>query len=373
MRVVSWCSIAFRLHKLQSRSIDLLTVLFSTSEAELNKTKTMLLPALVLVLMLGAWAQKKAPLALSQSTPLPELHDGDFDHFAVDLPGNRLFSTAEENSKVLAFDLKTNKLIRTISDLKAPHSMLYRPDLKKLFVVDGDLGEVKIYETDAYKPVGTIKLKEGADASLYDPSTKYLYVVNGGKDAHLPNAYISVIDTNTAKSVADIKIDSNDVEGMALEKAGPRMFVVIRGNNTVEVFDRTTRKLLATWPLGEAKKPTAIAFDEAGHRLFAGTRDPGKLIILDTDSGKVVSSLPAPAMVDDMAYDGDHKRIYFAGNEFIDVFQQHDPDHYDLIGHIPTSFRAKTAILIPELNRYYLAVPHHASRTAELRVYKVVP
>ena len=78
-------------------------------------------------------------------------------------------------------------------------------------------------------------------------------------------------------------------------------------------------------------------------------------------------------MVDDMAYDGDHKRIYFAGNEFIDVFQQHDPDHYDLIGHIPTSFRAKTAILIPELNRYYLAVPHHASRTAELRVYKVLP
>jgi len=71
------------------------TAIFSISEAELNKTKTMLLPALVLVLMLGAWAQKKEPLALSQSTPLPELHDGDFDHFAADLPGNRLFSTAE--------------------------------------------------------------------------------------------------------------------------------------------------------------------------------------------------------------------------------------------------------------------------------------
>src|SRR5713101_1240814 len=229
----------------------------------------MLLPALVLVLMLGAWAQKKEPLALSQSTPLPELHDGDFDHFAADLPGNRLFSTAEENSKVLVFDLKTNKLIRTISDLKAPHSMLYRPDLKKLFVVDGDLGEVKIYETDAYKPVGTIKLKEGADASLYDPSTKYLYVVNGGKDAKLPNAYISVIDTNTAKIVGEIKVDSNDVEGIAIEKSGPRMFVDIRGNNSVEVFDREKRTLLAAWSVAqEAKKPTAIALDESKHRLF---------------------------------------------------------------------------------------------------------
>jgi len=351
-----------------------LIVLFFNIGGRVNKTKAVLLPVYVLALILSGWAQKKEPLALSRSTPLPELHDGDFDHFAVDLPGNRLFSTAEENSKVLAFDLKTNKLIHTISDLKAPHSMLYRPDLKKLFVVDGDLGEVKIYETDSYKTVGSIKLKEGADSSAYDPSTKYMYVVNGGKDAHLPSAYISVIDTNTDKTIADIKIDSNDVEGMVLEQSGPRIFVVIRGNNTIEVFDRTKRNLMAIWSLAEvAKKPTAIALDERAHRLFVGTRDPGKFVILDTDSGKVVSSLPAALMVDDIAYDGDHKRIYFAGTEFIDVFQQHDPDHYDLIGHIPTSFRAKTAILIPELNRYYLAVPHHASQSAELRMYKVLP
>jgi len=29
--------------------------------------------------------------------------------------------------------------------------MLYRADTKKLFVVDGDLGEVKIYDADSYK------------------------------------------------------------------------------------------------------------------------------------------------------------------------------------------------------------------------------
>jgi hypothetical protein len=44
------------------------------------------------------------------------------------------------------FDLSTNELIHTISDLKAPHSMVCRTDLKKLFVVDGDAAEVKIYQ-----------------------------------------------------------------------------------------------------------------------------------------------------------------------------------------------------------------------------------
>ena len=340
----------------------------------MNKLKVVILSALFVLSIVGAWGQAKAPLELLQSTPLPDLHDGDFDHFAVDVAGGRLFATAEENSKVLVFDLKTNKLIHAIDDLKAPHSMLYRPDLKKLFVVDGDLGEVKIYATDSYKPAGSIKLREGADASAYDASTKYLYVVNGGKDAHLPNAYISVVDIGSEKQIAEIKIDSDDVEGMAFEKSGPRMFVNIRGNNAIEVFDRAKRTPLATWSIAhEAKKPTAIAFDEDNHRLFVGARDPGKVVVLNADSGKVVNSMPAAAMVDDMTYDGGSKRIYFAGTEFIDVFQQRDADHYERIGHIPTSFRAKTAILVPELSRYYLAVPHHESQNAELRVYNVAP
>jgi DNA-binding beta-propeller fold protein YncE len=337
-------------------------------------SRAIIVPALVLGFVAGISAQQKAPLKLSHTTPLPALHDGDFDHFLADVEGSRLFATAEENSKVLVFDLKTNKLVYTISDLKAPHSLLYRADLKKLFVVDGDLGEIKIYETNSYKPAGRIKLREGADASTYDSDTKSLYVVNGGKDAKLPNSYISIVDVAAGKTIAEIKMDSDDVEGMAFEKSGTRMFVNVRGNNTVEVFDRNSRALLATWPISQvAKKPTAIVLDDAAHRLFVGTRDPGKMIVLDTQSGKVVGSYPASAMVDEMTFDSQHKRIYFAGTEFLDVFQQNDADHYDRMAHISTAFRAKTAILIPELNKYYLAVPHHEKQVSELRVYDVLP
>ena len=78
-----------------------------------------------------ALSEDKPLLELMGSTPLPQLHDGDFDHFALDEGGSRLFSTAEENSQVLVFDLKTNRLVHSITDLKAPHSMLFRADLKK--------------------------------------------------------------------------------------------------------------------------------------------------------------------------------------------------------------------------------------------------
>ncbi|MEQ1472363.1 MAG: YncE family protein [Candidatus Acidiferrum sp.] len=320
----------------------------------------------------GARAQQKSPLKLLHTIPVPNLKDGDFDHFAVDLEGHRMFLTAEENSKVVIFDLQTNKLLHVISDLKAPHSMLFRADLKKLFVVDSDLGEVKIYETTGYKPAGSIKVREGADSAGYDPATKYLYVVDGGKDAKMPNAYLDILDTTEAKKVGEIKIDSDDVEAMAFDKSSPRMFIDVRGNSTIEVIDREKRSVLATWPVPDAKGLTTIAFDEANHRLLVGGRVPPKLFVLDSDSGKIMSSLDAAGMVDDMPVSPDRKRVYFAGTMFTDVFERQDADHYKKVGHIPTAFRAKTAILVPELNRYYLAVPHHGAAPAAIRVYEVV-
>jgi WD40 repeat protein len=342
-------------------------------EVKVKSSRAIIVPAVILAFVVGVFAQQNTPLKLSHTTPLPELHDGDFDHFAVDVEGNRLFATAEENSKVLVFDLKTNKLLHTITDLKAPHSMLYRADLKKLFVVDGDLGEIKIYETDSYKPAGSIKVREGADSSAYDPSTKYLYVVTGGKDAKLPNAYIEIIDTTEAKKVGEIKMDSDDVEALAFDPSGSRMFIDIRGKSTVEVIDRDKRTVTATWPIPGAKGLTTIAFDSASHRLYVGARQPAKLYVLDSDTGKVITSVDAAAMVDDACLSAVQKRIYFAGTEFTDVFEIKDADHVERIGHLPTAFRAKTAILVPELNKYYLAVPHHEKQVAELRVYEVLP
>jgi len=46
------------------------------------------------------------PLTLVQTVPLPALREGDFDHFAVDLAGHRLFLTAEQGV-VEVFDLRT--------------------------------------------------------------------------------------------------------------------------------------------------------------------------------------------------------------------------------------------------------------------------
>ncbi len=328
--------------------------------------------ALMSALAVNAAAQAAAPWKLVATIPLPGLHDGDFDHFAPDIDGHRLFLTGEENEKVLVLDTETNKLVHTIEDVKAPHAILYRKDLKKMFIVAGDASAVQVYDADTYKMGAEIKVSIDADSIAYDPATHYMYVVSGGREAHTPYSLISVIDTNTSKKLRDIKIHTNHVEAIVLEKSGPRMFCNLTGLSAVGVMNRKGSTLRATWPLPAGDKMNvAMALDEASHRLFVVTRNPGKLIVLNSDTGKVVASYDAVGMVDDMSYDAQHKRVYLAGDGAVDVFEQKDADHYSLLAKIPGSFRAKTGILVPELNRYYLAVPHHEKQGAEVRVYEI--
>src|ERR1700676_944984 len=319
----------------------------------------------------AASAQTKPPLRHLQDIPLPDLKEGDFDHFTVDLAGNRLFSTAEENNAVVVLDTKTNKLIHTIPALAAPHSMLFLPQAEQLWVISGDDGTAKIFDPGSYALTETVKLTKGADASAYDPAKHLLYVTAGGSDAKMAYSLINIVDTSTRKKVGDIKVESTNLEAMAIEKNGPRLFVNIRDKGLVGVIDRDEQTVTATWPLGDVHGNTPLIFDEPNHRIFVAGRKPALFEVLDSESGNIIATLPTAEMTDDMAFDPAGKRIYVVCSDFTAVYQQKDADHYEDIGRVPTGFRAKTAILVPQLKRYYVAAPRHGKDEASAKVYEV--
>src|SRR5579864_993103 len=318
-----------------------------------------------------ASAQSKPPLRFLQDIPLPDLKPGDFDHFALDLAGNRLFLTGEANNDVVVMDIKANKLIHTITDVDEPHSMLFLPAAKQLWVVAGGDGTLKIFDSDTYALTETVKLTEGADSSAYDPAKHLFYIAAGGSDAKLTYSLINIVNTTTRKKVGDIKVDSTNIEALAIEKNGSRIFANIRDKSLVGVIDREKRTVIATWQIGDLRGNTPIAYDEMNHRVFVVGRKPPSLLVLDSESGKIIASLPTAEMTDDMAFNPASKRIYVACNDFAVVYEQKDADHYAELGRAPTGFRAKTAILVPQLNRYYVAAPRHGTDLAGVKVYEV--
>jgi hypothetical protein len=63
---------------------------------------------------------------------------------------------------------------------------------------------------------------------------------------------------------------------------------------------------------------------------------------------------------DDIYYDAATGRIYFTGSTgTVAVFKEIDPDHFQLLGKVPTGAVSKTGLWVPELKRFYSAVPQH--------------
>ena len=81
---------------------------------------------------------------------------------------------------------------------------------------------------------------------------------------------------------------------------------------------------------------------------------------MNTDTGKVVQALDAAGGADEIFYDAATSRVYFSGSSgTLVVFHEDDPDHFRQLGKVPTGAIAKSGIWIPELKRYYSAVPTH--------------
>jgi DNA-binding beta-propeller fold protein YncE len=335
------------------------------------KKRNSMLPAFLVLFVIPATGQDAPVLKLAQTLTLPSDIKGNFDHFGVDLKGNRLFATPEGYRAVLVFDLKSGKPIHTITGIGKPHAVLYREDLNRIYVTDGDAGDLKIFDGKNYALLSSVRLLEDADSIGYDPKTNYLYIDNGGGDVHQTYSMLSVVDTTAGKKLADIKIDGDTLEAMSLESSTPRLYVNNKAKNQVDVVDRERRTIIANWPVTKCKTNVAMAFDEADHRLFIACRT-GQIAVLDTQTGKEITALPITKGVDDITYDPASKRIYAACDGDVDVYEQSGPDQYKRLAQVPTGPLARTGRLVPELNRYFVAVPQDGTDPAKILVFDVL-
>jgi DNA-binding beta-propeller fold protein YncE len=345
--------------------------------------------AIVLALLLvtiSAHAQADPPLRLIHTTFLPG-YVGDFEHFAPDIKGNRLFLIAEDHQTVEVLDIRTGERIHTISGFGQPHAVEYLPGPNSLLVTEGDetSGAVDLVNARTDNILEKIKLPTDVDGAVYNPVNKYYYVESGGQGPDAKTHVLSIIDTQNFKLVGEITLPGTKSEAMAIDKAGAKLYINLRGPDEIGVVDLKSHELIARWPIPEAKNENALVLDEPHRRLFSATHNPAKLFVFDIDSGKVIASLPCAENSDDMGFDPVRKRIYITGDGSASVIEQKDADHYVSVAEVPTGYRAKTSIFVPQLNRLYIAVSSKGKRAGgkltvpepgsnvEVRMYQARP
>src|SRR5262249_2553303 len=203
---------------------------------------------------------------------------------------------------------------------------------------------------------------DDADNIRYDATAKKIYVGFG-------SGGIAVINPSNGAEIGSIKLSTHP-EAFELEKNGNRIFVNVPTARHVAVADRAQGKVVATWQTDLVFANFPMALDETNHRLFVGCRMPSKLVVLNTQSGDVISKIDISGDCDDVFYDNKRRRIYaICGAGKIDVIEQVEPNNYKTSTRFETASGARTGLLVPQLDTLFVAVPHRGSQQAEIREY----
>ena len=341
------------------------------------KTCVAVLCVLSLFAAAAVHGQTSPPMKLVQSIPLPNV-EGYFDHMAVDIKGQRLFLPGEHQRTIEVIDLRAGKVIHTITGFGGdPRKTIYLPETNQIWADDGD-SSVKAFSGDTYELVKNIPLtghdldkdsRRVPDNGVYDAATHLFYL--GDRADSTPNAgprgSVEIVNLTSGTLAGSIDVEGKNPAGLVLDPSSPKLYVVMGDTSKVVVIDREKHAVIASWPITGGPEPHAIALDAPNRRLFIGSRvkrghlyKPGKLVVMDADSGKVIDAIDTEGGVDEVEWEPKSRRIYYTGTTgFVEVFKQIDADHYQSLGKAATGAIAKTSLLVPELNRFYSAVPKH--------------
>jgi DNA-binding beta-propeller fold protein YncE len=268
-----------------------------------------------------------------------------FDYITVDSAARRVYLSHGTEIKVI--DADSGALITNITGLKQDHGVAVASEFGRGFITDGAQGKVIIFDLKSLKVTGEAKADQDADSVVYDPSSKRVFVMNG--DPHSS----TVIDAKSGGVVGTIDLGGGPE--FAVADGNGTVYVNLEDKSELVAIDSRTLKIKSRWPLAPAGAPTALAMDVQHHRLFSAGRNPQMLVVLDSDSGKVLQSFPISAGVDAAAYEPATGLLFVSTREgMVHVFHEDSPDKFSEAETIKTEFGAKTMGLDTKTHNLFL-------------------
>ena len=271
---------------------------------------------------------------------------GGWDYLTVDPQTHRLFVPRSTHTMVI--DAETGKTIADIPGQKNAHGVAIVPEAGRGFISDGGNGVVVVFDLKTYAVLGTIAAQPDADGIIYDRASGLVLVVSGDKGVLM--SFRPDIDPRNGKMDASIELGGAP-EFLASDGAG-KVFVNLMDKSVVAVVDLRTRKVIARWPVAPGGAPVGMSIDRKTRRLFIGCRKPQKLIVMNTDNGKVIADLPIGAGVDATKVDG--SQAFASCRDGSLTVAAEKSGRFEVVQTVKTHSGARTMGLDPITHKIYL-------------------
>jgi YVTN family beta-propeller protein len=278
-------------------------------------------------------------------TEIPIGGEGGWDILNVDSAAHRLYLS--HATKVVVVDLAKNNVAGEVAGTPGVHAFLPVPELNRGFSSNGKEDKASVVDLTTFKTLAKVDTGQSPDAIVYDSKRGEVYIFN-----HRGNS-VTVIEAKTAKVVTTTALDGNPEFGVADVEAG-RVYCNLEDKNEVVAIDSAKHEVIAHWPLAPGTEPTGIALDNAHHRLFASCNNK-LLVMLDTESGKVVTTIPIGSRTDGCAFDEGTQLVFASCGEGVTmVAREESPEKLVVVQTLKTQPSARTMALDPRTHRIYL-------------------
>ena len=298
----------------------------------------------VAVLLPSSLAAQPAPYRVTDRVRVGG--DGGWDYLVADTTRHRLFVT--RGSHVMVLDTRTDSLIADLGDTPGVHGVALAPELGRGFTSNGRDSSVTIFDLETLQPISVVHgTGANPDAILYEPSTRRVFTFNGrSEDA-------TVIDATSGRIVGTVPLGGKPETGN--HDGHGRVLVNIETKNELVAFDAATLQLQAHWPLAGCEEPTGQAIDRAHERVFVGCGGGAVIAAVDSRSGRVVQLIPAGHGMDGNGFDPASGLVFGANGQdgTMTVAHEDTPDHYTVVGTVPTQRGARTMAVDEATHRVY--------------------
>ena len=229
--------------------------------------------------------------------------EGGWDYLTTDPESRRLYVT--HNTRVEVLDLDSGKSLGAVEGTAGAHGVALAPKLGRGFIASGRDSAIVVFDLKTLAVTNRLHVPARfPDALLYEPVSGRILSFNAGSD----NA--CAFDAATGAFIGTLPLGG--APEFAVADGAGRVHVNLESTNEILMLDAKKLRVLRRASLAPGVEPTGLAFDRAHHLLFSGCHNK-KLVVTDSNTGKVVTTLPIGEGVDGVGFDS-KRRVIFASN-----------------------------------------------------------
>ena len=280
------------------------------------------LPLVIAALFGGGLAASDRASAQAAPLPLKSVKDVPigaptrrFDYASLDPRTGLLFVADLAGSRVLAFDVRRDRLVKAIEGVQSVHGVLAVPELGRVYASATGVDQLVAIDEASLRIVARTPAGHYPDGIAWQARLKKLYV----SDEH--GATVAVVDPASSRLVKTIPI-GGEVGNTQYDAASGLIYSNEQTHDRLIGIDPHTDQVVSREPLTGCKGAHGLLIDTARRLAFIACEDNAKLVTFSLARHAQTGEASIGEGPDVLAYDASNGWLYVSSESgVVSVFQ----------------------------------------------------